>query len=225
MDNYLLSKQDRATLQYKVTTKLREVILKGEFKMGERLIQEEWATKLGVSRMPIREALQQLEVEGLVRNEPRRGAIVTPISTSDIEEIYQLRALLEGEAVERSLPFLTEQDKLQLEKLHIKMNGLKNTEKDIEEYLKLNTQFHKLIRERCQWKRIHSMIDTLLKGIPLQTPSLFNQTEDRKQEHGMMIEYIKKNDAKKLKECMQKHILRTKDNLIKMVDNSNANEG
>lgn len=51
---FLLSEQDRQTLQYKVTTKLREVILKGEFKWGDRLIQEEWAAKLGVSRMPIR---------------------------------------------------------------------------------------------------------------------------------------------------------------------------
>src|SRR5699024_11854845 len=95
MDELLLTDQDRATLQYKVTTKLREVIMKGDFELGERLVQEEWARKLGVSRMPIREALRQLEVEGLVKLEPRKGAIVTPISSEDIEEIYQLRALLE----------------------------------------------------------------------------------------------------------------------------------
>src|SRR5690606_14646120 len=109
------------TLQFKVTTKLRELILKGEFKMGERLMQEEWAQKLGVSRMPLREALRQLEVEGLVRIEPRRGAVVTPVSTEDIEEIYQLRALLEGEAVVKSLPFLDEEDIRELEAIYGKM--------------------------------------------------------------------------------------------------------
>lgn len=224
MDKYLLSNQDRATLQYKVTTKLREVILKGEFKMGERLIQEEWAAKLGVSRMPIREALRQLEVEGLVKIEPRRGAIVTPISAIDIEEIYQLRALLEGEAVTLSLPHLTDQDKQELEVLHKQMLDLTNTEEDTEEYMRLNSQFHQIMREKCPWRRIHGMIETLLKGIPLQTPSLLKEMKERKAEHGRMVEYIKQNDAMKLKECMQEHILRTKDNLLRVINHSETKE-
>lgn len=61
---------------------------------------------MGVSRMPIREVLRQLEMEGLVRIEPHRGAIIIPVSIEDVEEIYFLRALLEGIAVEKSLPFL-----------------------------------------------------------------------------------------------------------------------
>ena len=116
-----LHDHDRTTLQFKVTRKLRELILKGEFKMGERLMQEEWAKKLGVSRMPLREALRQLEIEGLVRIEPRRGAVVTPISIEDIEEIYPLRALLEGEAVEQSVAFLAEEDFEDLEEIYTKM--------------------------------------------------------------------------------------------------------
>src|SRR5699024_7296949 len=141
MDELLLTDQDRATLQYKVTTKLREVILKGDFEQGERLIQEEWARKLGVSRMPIREALRQLEVEGLVKLEPRKGAIVTPISTEDIKEIYKLRALLEGEAAEQSLPYLEQKDIEEIKGLYEEMNSLSTSEKDIEKYQHLNTYF------------------------------------------------------------------------------------
>ncbi|MFD1037453.1 GntR family transcriptional regulator [Virgibacillus byunsanensis] len=219
MEDFLLTDQDRATLQYKVTTKLREVILKGDFKLGDRLIQEEWATKLGVSRMPIREALRQLEVEGLVRIEPRRGAIVTPISISDIEEIYQLRTLLEGEAVERSLPFLEEDDITELESLYSQMISLNNTEKDVEEFMKLNAEFHRILRHGCPWRRIHSMIDTLWKGIPLYTPSLLsNHIKEAHQEHKQMVEFIRQNEPKKLRRIMEKHILRTRDNLIRMIE-------
>ncbi|TWT27470.1 GntR family transcriptional regulator [Planomicrobium sp. CPCC 101110] len=219
MEKFRLTEQDRATLQFKVTTKLRELILKGEFKMGERLMQEEWAHKLGVSRMPLREALRQLEVEGLVRIEPRRGAVVTPVSADDIEEIYQLRALLEGEAVMKSLPFLDEEDIEELESIYEKMIGLKADESDLEQYMNLNARFHQIIREGCPWRRIQGFIETLWKGIPPYTPSLLiNHLEESHNEHRLMVEYIKRKDEEKLKEVTVKHILRTKENLIKMIE-------
>lgn len=221
MDEFLLTDQDRATLQYKVTTKLREVILKGNFKAGERLVQEDWAAKLGVSRMPIREALRQLEVEGLVRIEPRRGAIVTPISINDIEEIYQIRALLEGEAVERSLPFLKSDDISELDKIYKEMVSLNNTEKGVEEFMSLNAEYHQILRQGCPWRRIHGMIDTLLKGIPLYTPSLLSDhIKESHKEHKNMLEFVKQNEPKQLRKMMETHILRTRDNLIRMIQNS-----
>ncbi|PWA08132.1 GntR family transcriptional regulator [Pueribacillus theae] len=221
MENFQLTEQDRATLQFKVTTKLREAILKGHFKMGERLIQEEWAEKLGVSRMPIREALRQLEVEGLVRIEPRRGAIVTPISKEDIEEIYQLRAMLEGKAVEMSLPHLDEEDVQELEILNNEMAKLKVDEIDVEKYMNLNAKFHKILRSGCPWRRIHGIIDTLWKGIPPYTPSLLvNHLNDSLQEHESMLEYVKRGDSEALKEVMEEHILRTRDKLITIINHS-----
>ena len=169
---FLLSEQDRQTLQYKVTTKLREVILKGEFKWGDRLIQEEWAAKLGVSRMPIRDALRQLEIEGLVRIEPRRGAIVTPITAEDIEEIYHLRALLEGEALERSIPYLEQEDLQTLEDYHEKMQALGKDEDDIREYMELNKEFHKVVYRGMPVAENSPDDHILWTGIPLYTPSI-----------------------------------------------------
>lgn len=223
MTDYLLSDHDRSTLQYKVTTKLREVILTGHFEPGERLVQEEWASKLGVSRMPIREALHQLETEGLVKIEPRRGAIVTPISVSDIEEIYYLRALLEGEAVERSLPYLKEDDIEELEDIYNQMILLTDADKDVQSYVELNIHFHRIMRSGCQWRRIHQMIDTLWKGIPLYTPSLLSKhLTDAHKEHKLMLDYIKQNEPEKLKEIMRDHILRTRDKLIEMIKTERA---
>jgi DNA-binding GntR family transcriptional regulator len=105
------SKRDKSTIVKNVTKSLRKAILNGTLKKGERLIQEEWADRLEVSRMPIREALTQLQMEGLVEMVPHKGAIVTPITRDDIEEIYHTRSLLEGLAVEKSLPYLTKEDK------------------------------------------------------------------------------------------------------------------
>lgn len=218
MEKFRLTEQDRATLQFKVTTKLRELILRGEFKMGERLMQEEWAHKLGVSRMPLREALRQLEVEGLVRIEPRRGAVVTPISVEDIEEIYQLRAVLEGEAVVRALPFLDKEDIEELESLYEQMLGLKADESDMELFMKLNEEFHRIIREGCPWRRIQGFIDTLWKGIPPYTPSLLpNHLQESHKEHGLMVKYIKQKNEMELREVTARHILRTKENLINVI--------
>ena len=221
MDKLKLTELDRSTLQFKVTTKLRDLILRGEFKMGDRLMQEEWAAKLGVSRMPLREALKQLEVEGLVRMEPRRGAIVTPISIDDIEEIYQLRAMLEGEAAVKALPFLDEEDIRDLEELYEQMIQLDHSETDMEKYMKMNADFHQIIIEACPWRRIKGYIDTLWKGIPPYTPSvLVDHLAESHKEHSLMVKYVKENDPIKLKDVIETHILRTKDNLIKMIEMS-----
>lgn len=219
MSDYKLSERDRSTLQFKVTSKLREVILSGEFEPGERLVQEEWAEKLGVSRMPIREALQQLEVEGLVKIEPRRGAIVTPISTEDIKEIYFLRSLLEGEAVKMSLSNLTEEDVIQLESLYNEMIALEKNDLDVQTFTELNKQFHKIMRSRCEWRRIHQIIDALWVGIPAYTPGLLSsQIDYANKEHRIMLDAINAGDEKQLEEITKQHILRTRDALIEMIE-------
>lgn len=218
MEKFILSEHDRATLQFKVTARLRELILKGHFESGERLMQEEWASKLGVSRMPIREALRQLEVEGLVMIEPRKGAIVTPISTEDIEEIYQLRALLEGQAVELAVNFLDEEDFDELEMLYEQMIALNHTEKELEVYTTMNKRFHTVLTEACPWRRTKSFIETLWQGIPSYTPSLLPEHfQESQAEHKLMVKYAKERNGEKLRKVTEKHILRTKENLVKMM--------
>ena len=103
--------KEKSTVVNYVTASLMKAILNGTLKKGDRLIQEEWAERLDVSRMPIREALTQLQIEGLVEMVPHKGAIVTPITRDNIEEIYHTRSMLEGLAVEKSIPFLTDEEK------------------------------------------------------------------------------------------------------------------
>ena len=86
---------------------LRERILSGDYPEGTPLRQDALAAELGVSRIPVREALRQLEVEGLVTFSPHVGAIVSTLSLDDITELFELRALLETELLKRALPNLT----------------------------------------------------------------------------------------------------------------------
>lgn len=218
MTHFKMSVHDRSTLKFRVTAKLRELILKGEFKMGERLMQEEWAEKLGVSRMPLREALRQLEVEGLVTIEPRKGAIVTPVLVDDIKEIYRLRAMLEGEAVKQAASLLEDEDILQLEAMYEKMVELTKDDDDLEQYIELNKQFHKLLIQHCPGKRMKYFIETLWQGIPPTTPSLLADTFKKSQkEHLMMVTYAKERDGDQLQKVIEQHILRTGENLVKMM--------
>ncbi|MDQ0163022.1 GntR family transcriptional regulator [Aeribacillus alveayuensis] len=201
------------TVQQFVTKKLREAILNGTLKKGDRVVQEEWASKLGVSRMPIREALQQLAVEGLVKIEPHKGAVATPITEEDIEEIYSIRTALESLAVVKSLPYLTDDDKKEIENILIKMESLNIAETNIDEYIHLHDQFHKCLRKRCPWQRVNSMVNRL--GIlPIATNLLVDHYNETQKDHRLIYEAIVRNSPSELKAAIEYHMLKTKNNIM-----------
>jgi DNA-binding GntR family transcriptional regulator len=88
---------------------LRERILRGDYTEGEPLRQDAVADELGVSRIPVREALRQLEAEGLVTFSPHRGAVVSSLSLEEITELFELRAQIESELLERAIPLMTKE--------------------------------------------------------------------------------------------------------------------
>ena len=92
------------SLRGKVFDKIREDILKGRYKKGDELVECTIGKELGVSRTPVREAIRQLELEGLVQLIPNKGAFVTGISSKDVMDMYQIRAKLEGLCAAMALP-------------------------------------------------------------------------------------------------------------------------
>jgi DNA-binding GntR family transcriptional regulator len=98
---------ERKSLAIQVAEALREAILAGEYGQGEQLRQDEVAKKLGVSRIPVREAFQQLEAEGLVVNVPYKGAIVSRLTLKEIEEYFDIRMSLEGDLLARAIARMT----------------------------------------------------------------------------------------------------------------------
>src|SRR5215208_5109877 len=99
----------RQTIASMTVVALRERILRGDYPEGEPLRQDALADELGVSRIPVREALRQLESEGLVVFNPHRGAVVSSLSLDEIAELFELRAEIECDLVRRAIPLITEQ--------------------------------------------------------------------------------------------------------------------
>lgn len=118
-----VTRAEKLTAQEFVLEAVRNAILAGVIAPGARLRQEELAELFGTSRIPVREALRALEYEGLVTSEPHRGFTVTSLDADDIEEVYELRILLEGQAVRLAIPMLTDDDLDALEQLFTAMQS------------------------------------------------------------------------------------------------------
>ncbi|MER2090269.1 MAG: GntR family transcriptional regulator [Sporosarcina sp.] len=200
------------TLPSKIYRILREAIIKGQLKPGERLVQDELAKTLNVSRMPIREAIKQLAAEGYVTVEPHKGAVVKQFTIHELEEIYFLRAKFEPMAAAESLKLMSPQLVIQLRELNEKM---KKTD-DTDEYVQLNIQFHHLLIKDCPWGKLNSIIENLWTGFPQQTPHLLpNQIATSINEHDLMVEALANNNIELTCQLLEQHITRAKYDVLK----------
>lgn len=212
--NLKLKTQDLETIPVKICRVLKEAIIKGDFQPGDRLIQDDLAKSLGVSRMPIREAIKQLEAEGYVTLEPHKGAIVRAFSVKELEEIYFLRSKFEPLAVKESLKFINTNIIQQLENLVEEMNQTK----EVSKFIELNIVFHNLLIKDCPWDKLNTYIKNLWTGFPQQTPHLLpDQIEVSKQEHKAMVEAIKVGNEQLVCEIMEKHIIRAGNQVLENI--------
>jgi DNA-binding GntR family transcriptional regulator len=123
---------------------IRDGILVGRYALGSRLDQQALADELGVSIIPVRESLRQLEAEGLVSIYPRRGAYVTELSVEELKEVYEIREVLEELATQLAVPNLAAPDLEQLRAIIKDMKGA-TVAQDFPQLLELNRSFHFLI--------------------------------------------------------------------------------
>ncbi|MBU6489596.1 MAG: GntR family transcriptional regulator, partial [Burkholderiales bacterium] len=128
-----------------IAASLRASIAMGQLRDGERLVERELADRFAVSRIPLREALQKLEAEGLVEIFPNRGAVVRALTQGDVDEIYGLRTLLEGDAIFRAVKRMTEETLARAELVHRLLGKAPTADKQGE----LNREFHELLYAPC----------------------------------------------------------------------------
>jgi DNA-binding GntR family transcriptional regulator len=138
-----------------IEEKLRAAILDGRLPSGIALRQQELATLFGVSRMPVREALRQLEAQSLLRVETHKGAVVAPLINEDATDAYALRVLLESEALRQSIPLLTPDD-IAMARSYIEQ--LEN-ETDYAKMGKLNRLFHMTLYSRASNRRLLKLVE------------------------------------------------------------------
>jgi len=213
---------DRSTLQERVTTALRQAILSGFYQPGERLKQEKLADELSVSRMPVREALRQLEDEGLITWERHKGAVVKEITAEDLAEIYALRAELEPLALRRSFHRITEADLEHMQQLIYDMDEAIR-EDEMELYCRLNFDFHRLLLSRSPWQRLQSIIKQIWNGIPLKAPTFVpGQAPRSHQDHREMVKYIREAELEKCCQVLRKHITVSGEQLVAYLQQKEA---
>lgn len=159
-DNLTLHTDAYLPLRDVVFHTLREAILKGELKPGERLMELQLAAKLGVSRTPIREAIRMLEQEGLAVTVPRRGAEVAKMTEKDMEDVLQIREVLDELAVSLACRKMTEE---QLDALRQTMNEFVEYTKtgDVKKIAGADVKFHDIIYQSTGNPKLVSILNNL----------------------------------------------------------------
>ena len=177
------------TAQDLVLSSLREAILTAALPPGTRLRQEKLAELFGTSRIPVREALRALEYEGLVTSMPRRGFSVTELDADDIEEVYDLRILLESHAVRLAVPLITDEDLQALEELYAQMVAAASGDQQ----LAARERFYIRLYSITGRPRLTGLIARLRQEIArsLRWPTLQHAPEH----HGRFFESIRAGDA------------------------------
>lgn len=196
----------RQTTTGRVAALLRDQILSGALPEGMQLRQEKLASELGVSRVPIREALHQLEAEGLVTLESHKGAVVSGLSIDDLEEVYEIRARLETWLLELSMPLLTQQDYARAEAL---LATMAEDQKD-EHWSSLNWSFHSALYAPANRPQTFELIRKLYLNAYRHFPLPIRLTGGRDRmhrEHELLLALCKAGDVQRAKDHLEQHIL------------------
>jgi len=148
------------TAQARAVAALRTAILDGELRPGQRVSQEAWAARVGVSMIPVREALRALAGEGLVAYRPRRGYAVTELDLADLDEVYRLRTMLETEALRLGVPRATADDVEALEAAAAECRAAARSG-DVAGQLAANRRFHDRLHALAASAPLSRLIDLL----------------------------------------------------------------
>jgi DNA-binding GntR family transcriptional regulator len=204
-------------MQTIVTDQIRAMILAGRLEPGARLNQDELARLLGVSRMPIREALRVLQTEGLIELQPHRSAVVVSLRQEDLTEIYGIRAMLEAEAARRASSRLSEETIVRLRQLYQDMARAVATHNN-EQWVQLNRDFHRTIYSACGWPRLQALIETQFNALApyrrmwdstFAAPVLAARLARFHKEHGEILQAVEGRDGEEMARRIAAHILET----------------
>lgn len=199
-----------STLRGTITQKILHMIFTGELVGGDRLIEEEVAAKLGVSRTPVREALGELAALGLIHLKPNHGAIVAPFGPQQLREIYQIRRVLESEAARHAAEHV---DIGTLRRMRERTQQLlqdgARTDALSDELLDLDQKFHELIANACGSERLCAEIRrhwTLARSIG-EAVGNRSHTQDRSlAEHARVMDAILASKNEEAAQAMADHL-------------------
>jgi DNA-binding GntR family transcriptional regulator len=211
----------RQSLTSAVADKLRDQIIRGEIPEGAQLRQDAIATQYQVSRIPVREALRQLDAEGLIAIVPNRGAVVPALSPDDIGELFSIRALLEPEVLKLSMPRLTEEDFSEAEAVLLEYVRELKREDHLSAWGRLNWQFHSILYSRADQPRFMAIIRNVNNSGERYTRLQLYLTRGMKranEEHHQILNLCRQRDATGACKLLRQHIQYAGESLKKVLE-------
>jgi len=193
------------------------MIFSGALQAGQALRQEEIARQLGLSRLPVREALNRLATEGLVELKPRRGFYVVSLKPDEIEDIFEMRAMLEGRAGQLATERRTTLDADEVDRLVDVLDAAIASNERFDYYARLNEQFHERLYQSCNRKHLRRQIGMLRDAVAPLIRILASETGELRRaqrEHHQMARFFRLGDASGVAELCRKHCVYTGTALI-----------
>ena len=220
MDEYL-------PLRDVVFNTLRQAILKGELKPGERLMEIQLANKLGVSRTPVREAIRKLELEGLVLMIPRKGAEVAEITRQDMEDVLEVRTALEELAVKDACDHITDAQLSELKKASNEFKKALLEGKDLVTCADADMHIHDVILSATNNRRLIQMLNNLSEQMYRYRMEYLKDERTHKtliEEHDAIRRALKKHDKVKAGAAIRVHIDNQKRSILESLTEKEEDE-
>ena len=212
LDNY-------KPLRELVFESLREAIINGKLRPGERMMEIQLAEEMGVSRTPVREAIRKLELEGLVVMVPRKGAYVAGLSLKDIVDVFEIRGALEGLAAELAAERITDVELDEMERYLVKIaEDIEGG--DITKVVETDTDFHTLLYKASRNSRLSQIINNLREQIQrFRTTSLSypGRMKSALEEHRKIVEALASRDGELARKIAQEHIENAENSMMGMI--------
>jgi transcriptional regulator, GntR family len=203
---------------------MRDAIISGILKPGERLMEIQLAEEMGVSRTPVREAIRKLELEAFVIMVPRKGAYVAGVSHKDVADVFEIRTALEGLAAGLAAERITADEIEEMERVLLFADG---EEKDLEKIVQRDTDFHDLLYKASRNNRLLQILANLREQIQrfratsLAVPGRILYAI---KEHRAIVEALAEHNSELAKELMEAHIV-TAENVMFQTFNPDVADG
>ena len=203
--------RDRYSLRGKVYEKIREDILNGRYQQNTELKETAIGAELGVSRTPVREALRQLELEGLVKIIPNRGAYVNMITAKDVQDIYAIRSMLVGTYARWATEYITEEQLEDLEET-LCLSEYHTRKGNYEKLYELDSLFHEQLYSASNSRILNHVLSDFHDYVKkVRKASIASQGRSVKstEEHRAIFEAVRARDADRAEELAREHVRHT----------------
>jgi len=209
-----------ATLQGRVYQTVKQMILDGRLRPGQKLAERDLTEQLNVSRTPLREALNRLAQEGLIISKPQRGHFVLAVDAKTVEDLYELREVLEAHAIELALQRIKPEHLKDLDRVEVGLRAYDKDDVQGEEELRIGQRVHEIIAAAAQDS---FLADTLLRlydrlQMFIWIDAIYaDEAVKTRTEHRAIIDAIRKRDKKRLTSLASAHSRRSKNNVLRVL--------